>query len=232
MRLRINASVGKHAANIAKDVKIIQALMNVYLRSHGLTSLVIDGKCGDNTIENIKEFQKNEVKLLLPDGRIDAGGKSFKSMLTVYKKILNDRLTVIKPEVGLVTFDSEGMEGGPYHSRILHVPGQWSGLTVGRGYDMGMKSSAKITKDLNSVGINAKHVSVLSKAHGLKGSLAEKYIFENDLLDFQITPIIQKKLFDISYEEIAKDAKRVCTRKSDEMERYGECDWHNLDFRI
>ena len=33
------------------------------------------------------------------------------------------------PSEGLVTWDSEGAEGGPYHSRILQVPTDESGLT-------------------------------------------------------------------------------------------------------
>ena len=41
-----------------------------------------------------------------------------------------------EPKEGKVTFNSEGTEGGFFHSRKLHVPTASSGLTLGRGYDM------------------------------------------------------------------------------------------------
>ena len=34
------------------------------------------------------------------------------------------------PEIGIVTWDSEGSEGGRFHSRRLHVPSDTSGLTI------------------------------------------------------------------------------------------------------
>jgi len=40
------------------------------------------------------------------------------------------------PAKGKVTWNSEGREGGKYHSRKLLVPNNSSGLTLGRGYDM------------------------------------------------------------------------------------------------
>lgn len=49
-----------------------------------------------------------------------------------------------KPKEGTITFDSEGTEGGLFHSRKLHVPTFSSGLTIGRGYDMRFKTAMKI----------------------------------------------------------------------------------------
>mgnify|MGYP006875700117 CR=1 FL=1 len=46
-------------------------------------------------------------------------------------------MTVLKSTEGLLTFESEGHEGGPYHSRTLHVPSHTSGLTIGRGMTAG-----------------------------------------------------------------------------------------------
>ena len=51
-----------------------------------------------------------------------------------------------KPTRGIVTYDSEGVEspGSLFHSRVLHVPSNTSGVTIGRGYDMKLKDRAKI----------------------------------------------------------------------------------------
>src|SRR5690606_15881110 len=62
-------------------------------------------------------------------------------------------VTALRPDRGGLTFDAEGTEGGKYHSRVLHVPGPSSGLTIGRGYDMGSKSAGEITTDLVAAGV-------------------------------------------------------------------------------
>ncbi len=231
MKVKTYASVGKEGNNAAKDVKVVQALLNVYLRYHKKTALGVDGKCGAKTIDAISEFQRDVVKLSSPDGKVDAGGKTFRTLMSTYKKLLKDGRAMVKPTVGIVTFEAEGMEGGPYHSRILHVPGSWSGLTIGRGYDMGMKSAAKITRDLVSVGLKAKQAAVLAKANGMKGEVAKQFIIDKDLLDFQITPEQQKDLFLITYQDEEKVAKAVCKRKA-VVDEYGECDWDKLNDKI
>lgn len=78
----IAASVGREGKNLAADVRVIQNLLNEYLkRSHPQTALVADGKCGPRTIEAIELFQSEVVRLLQPDGRVDPGGKTFKKLL-------------------------------------------------------------------------------------------------------------------------------------------------------
>ena len=43
---------------------------------------------------------------------------------------------------GQITFDAEGQEQrGKYFSRSPHVPGPASGITIGRGYDLGSRSA-------------------------------------------------------------------------------------------
>ncbi|MDH5573497.1 MAG: pesticin C-terminus-like muramidase [Gammaproteobacteria bacterium] len=231
MKININASVGKQGANLANDVKLIQATINTYLRSTKQDCVAVDGDCGDKTIGAITAFQSKVVKLAAPDGRIDPGGTSLKKLKTTYENALKDGKPLAKPEVGIVTFDSEGMEGGPYHSRILHVPGAWSGVTLGRGYDMGSKSAAKISAELVSAGISSKHSQKISMAHGLKGVAAKQFIINNDLLDFQITPLEQVKLFTISYNEESNETERICKRSAYEKQ-YGTCNWDKLDPRI
>ena len=52
-------------------------------------------------------------------------------------------------ESGQVTFDAEGndIESSRYFSRVIHWPGNTeSGVTIGRGYDMGNRTKAKLDK--------------------------------------------------------------------------------------
>jgi murein DD-endopeptidase MepM/ murein hydrolase activator NlpD len=55
---------------------------------------------------------------------------------------------------GQLTFDAEGLEKpGRFFSRRLHVPGPWSGATIGRGYDMRERSKDEIVADLAAAGV-------------------------------------------------------------------------------
>jgi hypothetical protein len=135
------------------------------------------------------------------------------------------------PEVGLVTWESEGMEGGPYHSRVLHVPGESSGLTIGRGYDMKERTTAGIVQDLSACGVSAADAATIAKAAGLAGSAARKFIQDNQLGKFEISPSGQKALFLISYARIKSDVERICA-KPDVVAAYGACDWTKIDQAI
>ncbi len=54
---------------------------------------------------------------------------------------------------GQKTFDAEGQEGGPYHSRKPDVPSESSGVTIGRGYDMKYRDAQTIYDQLTAAGI-------------------------------------------------------------------------------
>jgi len=229
---RIGSSVGDKGTNNSDDVKLIQALLNVYFRSQSKNkNLKTSGSADKETVDAIKEFQSDHLGVKDPDGRVDPGGKTFNALIAVLKKQSIDKKSLVEPKEGIVTFKSEGTEGGRYHSRILHVPSNSSGLTVGRGYDMGLKSSAKIAADLGKAGIDSQSVNVIKTAAGLKGSKAKQFIIEHDLLDFHITPTAQNTLFESTFSEEAKETKRICTSKAVEK-LYGNCDWDKLDTRI
>jgi hypothetical protein len=136
--------------------------------------------------------------------------------------------TSVMPDHGMVTWDSEGTEGGRYHSRKLHVPSEESGLTIGRGYDMKEKTSGTIVNDLTSAGVSLENATTISKAAGKKGAEAKKFIVDNKLEDFEISQVGQKALFEISYAEKSTDAERLAA-KQDVKELYGITDWENLD---
>ena len=140
-------------------------------------------------------------------------------------------MAALQPLIGKVTFESEGSERGPYHSRILHVPTLTSGLTLGRGYDMKMKSSFKINQELLAAGLKLADAKKLSIASGLSGNAAKTFIKTHKLEKFEITQQQQVNLFNISYKEEEAEAKRLCT-KEDVVGKYGKCDWTKLDSGI
>ena len=140
-------------------------------------------------------------------------------------------MSALQPVIGKVTFESEGAEGGPFHSRILHVPSPTSGLTIGRGYDMKMKGAVKISRDLMAAGITQKDAAQLSKAAGLSGAAAKAFIIAHKLEKYEITQQQQVKLFDISYKEEEAETKRLCV-KADVEAKYGKCNWLTLDSAI
>ena len=78
---------------------------------------------------------------------------------------------------GQLTFDAEGEDGetgGMLHTRILRVPTDKSGLTIGRGYDMKAKMKKNIEIDLRNAGIDK--AKLLSCAAGLRGKAAKMFI--------------------------------------------------------
>ena len=73
-----------------------------------------------------------------------------------------------EPSVGRLTFEAEGQEGGPFHSRRFHVPSSGSGLTIGRSYDMKLRSKSDVRDDLIMARLDAAKAVLISQAAGLK----------------------------------------------------------------
>ena len=55
--------------------------------------------------------------------------------------------------------------------------------------------------------------------------------FDNDLLDYEITPQVQLKLFEKVYEFMLKEVKRISNNERT-VRDYGKVDWIKLDQRI
>lgn len=133
----------------------------------------------------------------------------------------------LKPARGLVTLESEGVEapGSPFHSRVLHVPGGASGVTIGRGYDMAKKSPAKIEADLISAGVPAAEAKEIARASGLTGAAARA--FRDAHKGFSISQEAQLKLFEISYREEEAEVRRISDGDSC-RQAYGAVDWDKV----
>jgi hypothetical protein len=132
---------------------------------------------------------------------------------------------------GQVTFDTEGQEGGRYHSRRPHVPSGNSGVTIGRGYDMKGRKKEQIYRDLLAAGLSKAQAELYSRAAGLSGNKARAFLAEHGygrLLDAArkkglkgaevnsyiranslepITLAQQKKLFERTYAQVEDEVK-------------------------
>lgn len=79
----LRASVGNGGKNNKNDVVYVQTLLNKHkfsLSTKNLMPLKIDGICGGKTISVITAFQAEIACLSKPDGRVDPGGKTIKSL--------------------------------------------------------------------------------------------------------------------------------------------------------
>ena len=228
--IKLSNSVGLKGKNLEKDVKRIQALINVYRRANSEEALAVSGKNSTELENAIASFQKDHMKLKITTSKVEATSGTLTSLKKYLSSIFKP-VAIVAPTYGEVTWNSEGAEGGKFHSRLLTVPTNSSGLTIGRGYDMKEKLQSKIVTNMTTAGIPSKNIDVIKKAAGLSGTTAEWFIIENDLLDFQVTTDQQKALFKISYDEESDQVKKIC-KKSDVIEAYGETDWDKLNSAI
>lgn len=97
----ISASVGASvtARNVPADVKLIQQLLNS-IAPASATPLVVDGKSGPLLVQRITEYQKNRLDVVKPDGVIDPGGKTFKSLFEDARKAVIPPAGVQAPSQG------------------------------------------------------------------------------------------------------------------------------------
>lgn len=128
---------------------------------------------------------------------------------------------------GQITFDAEGMETrGPFFSRVPHVPGSTSGVTIGRGYDLKERAAAGVRAHLEAVGIRPDWVTAFAGGVGKHGADAERYV-QAHLRGVEITAVQQKALFLVVYDEMERDVRRICG-KADVVARYGATDFAAL----
>ncbi len=138
--------------------------------------------------------------------------------------------TVIK---GKVTYDAEGndVKNSPYYSRVIHWPGNdLSGVTIGRGYDMGNRIEANVLTDLTKAGITLEKAKKLSKGAQLKGDKAKEFVKLNKDKIEEIEITSQINLFNgiyPTYEALGKkNYEKWTTDNSDRVA------WDKLDKAI
>ncbi|QZP34359.1 peptidoglycan DD-metalloendopeptidase family protein [Pseudomonas sp. DR48] len=112
-------------------------------------------------------------------------------------------------KAGQITYDAEGNDipGSPYFSRHIHWPGNdLSGVTLGRGYDMGSRTETEIYNHMIAAGVDSAQATKISKAHGLKGSSASNFVTHNRADIGNITLDQQEALFDLIYPDYVAKA--------------------------
>lgn len=131
---------------------------------------------------------------------------------------------------GQVTFDAEGSEDArsPYFSRHIHWPGnELSGVTLGRGYDMGNRTEQQVTKDLVKAGLLPDKAAAFAKGAGKKGTQAQKFVQENRVKLGLISTQQQKNLFELIYPDYVARARMNYDKwTQEEPERF---EWDDLD---
>ena len=75
----LSASVGRRGANRPTDVRLVQHFINAHLPIP-LAPLVEDGVCGQKTIFAIETYQRRTLGMNSPDGRVDPGGATLRSL--------------------------------------------------------------------------------------------------------------------------------------------------------
>tara|TARA_B100000700_G_C15019533_1_gene844951 strand:- start:649 stop:1278 length:630 start_codon:yes stop_codon:yes gene_type:complete len=119
----------------------------------------------------------------------------------------NPNLTVKR---GQLTFDAEGndIETSPYFSRVIHWPGNSnSGVTIGRGYDIGNRTTASVENELIRAGIPARQAKMLASGAGLKGLKAKEFVNKERNNIKKITHSQQLQLFNNIYPTYEKRAE-------------------------
>ncbi len=130
---------------------------------------------------------------------------------------------------GQRTFDAEGLETpGRFFSRALHWPGGASGVTIGRGYDMGGRSPEQVQRELLRAGLEAGEAALLSRAAGLKGGDARSFVAEWKPCAPVLSLQAQQSLFtNVTLPETLQDVRRIL-EKPDVVARYGAVAWNTL----
>ncbi|WP_413732863.1 hypothetical protein [Sodalis sp. RH20] len=216
--MRISGSVGHGGVNNPAEVAAVQTL----LQANGF-SIRNDGACNHETIRAMKRFQTTSPPH--PDGMITSTGKTLKELsagrspdsptATGQESGHADsgRLTV---SAGQVTFDAEGNDdpSSLYFSRQLHWPQGVSGVTLGRGYDMGGRNKKTIFAELIRAGIPADRAEIISRANLLQGVSAQQFVLKHKKECGVISREAQARLFEIVYPAYVLRAKAIYEYKT------------------
>ncbi|SQD76522.1 glycoside hydrolase family protein [Moritella yayanosii] len=132
---KIIASVGNKGKNNLLDVKVVQGLLNQHKLVGFPIILKIDGKSGPNTVKRIEAFQKNVLKMIRPDGLVDANGKTFKHLVAI-KVGTKSSISMFFGQKGINLLKSiEELATSPYDDQTGKDITVWiEGATIGYGH--------------------------------------------------------------------------------------------------
>jgi hypothetical protein len=134
MAANLMGPVGRGGTNQPLDVRTVQTLLNNH-RLPPLQKITVDGIIGPNTIAAIEEFQRRVVKMLLPDGRVDPGGKTLKALDS-------GAVATPSPTVGLISVKFS--HGNKQPTGVTGLPGA-STMTTSTRYESTVAVSGGLT---------------------------------------------------------------------------------------
>ena len=235
-------SVGTCGTNQPEEVKKLQRMiMNAGYQQATSRELEVSGNCGQETIEAVVWYQR--LLNLSPSGLIGPTDSWFIAALKEMSPHWRPRQQSgpLHVREGQITFDAEGHDyitavvpyrpyRTPYFSRVLHWPGNTSGVTLGRGYDMGSRSRGEVYSTLRQAGLEEFKAIICSKAAGLKGHQAGKFVQVYGPMVGEISHRQQIRLFEISYQIKLREVER--SYLSNTRNQKGATPWHLLDQKI
>jgi len=124
-----------------------------------------------------------------------------------------DYIELGKITKGKLTYDTEGSldPKSPYYCAVPHWPAGASGVTIGKGYDMGSKEKGEIIRDLKSAGISEEYARILSEGSKLHKNKAKAFCDENK--NIKLTNDQVNKLFINTYNKMEINARRILRKK-------------------
>ncbi|UYP30622.1 pesticin C-terminus-like muramidase [Pseudomonas sp. Z8(2022)] len=119
--------------------------------------------------------------------------------------------TKVDPTIkeGQITFDAEGnnIPTSPFFSRVIHWPGNdLSGVTLGRGYDMGSRSESEIYNHMRNAGIEHDQATKIAQGYGKKGTTAQQFVRDNKTNIGEISTEQEIILFNTIYPDYVERA--------------------------
>lgn len=135
----------------------------------------------------------------------------------------------LKVRFGQITFDAEGRESrGSLFSRVMHWPGGASGVTIGRGYDMGSRTRLQVISELTYAGMSPNDAAFYGDAAGLRGESAARFVRSHVGGSPILSLPTQRKLFEeVTATETLADVRRILA-KPDLQSKYGIVTWEGL----
>ncbi|WP_105633850.1 hypothetical protein [Cronobacter dublinensis] len=245
---RLIGTVGACGTNNRSEVKTIQAMISdVGYKTITGRTVIPNGICNSDTIEGIRWYQR--LLNLSPTGLIHPVDhwviEALDNSISMHwrPRHVSGSLRVSQ---GQFTFDNEGIDyitavepfrqpqRMPQFSRILHWPGTFaSGVTLGRGYDMGNRSAGDILFCLRQAGIEEYKSQICARASGLKGRAAGSFVQYYGRLVGEITHFQQINLFELIYPKYVNLAKNYYLKYTDQKVIINNAtEWSSLNIRI
>ncbi len=139
---------------------------------------------------------------------------------------------------GQVTFNAEGNDNprSPFFSRVLHWPGGASGVTIGRGYDLGSRTFKQVVTDLTASGVPASQAKQIAAGAGLHAKRAQDFVTKNKAIIGQISQAQEINLFNRIYPQYEATAQQSYETKvlADKAVHKNAVwpSWNQLDSRV